>query len=654
MPDSLHAGALLAQRYRLDELLTESAGGRFWRAHDQVLDRAVAVHVIARSDGRADALLDAARRTAPHHDRRLLRVLDADRGDELCYVVNEWGSGTSLDIMLASSGPLAPRRAAWIVSEVADSLARAHDAGLDHGRMVPENVLIDHQGQVRIIGFAVDAALHGVAAGRQADDLVDTVAVLYAALTGKWAGTSYSQLPPAPMLHGEVLRPRRVRAGIPRPLDALCDQVINRSSGQAQRSTHDLTTMAGVAAALAEFVGDPTGMAQSGMTQGPMVLGGSWSGPPPTQPVRRIEPMPVAPTPPVTPAPVTPAPVTPAPVDPAQDVTGQPAPEAVDPAHDVTGQPAPTPVDPAEDVPVELPTQAGIPVFDENDEVGWIPTRSEAPAPPPPFEDKPVKPLFAPEPAEGEPVRRPRPGTSAAQPQTYWPWESTGHDGTGSGGGSNTSSGIWPPPDTGETEVVPGRNWFRLAMGLAFGVLLLVAAVAIYHLTADIEGGDDTETEPDITSSATAEPLAAFTGITADDFDPQGSAPQEESPDLVPLAIDGDPATSWYTAVYKQNFGPGGLKDGVGLVLDLGATKGVREIDVTTVGGPTALSAYVGATAPTGVADLTPVGTATGDGALTIKLDEAVSGRFVTIWLTSLPAVSDGFRGTIADVVVKG
>lgn len=628
MPDSLHAGALLADRYRLDELLTESGGGRFWRAHDQVLDRAVAVHVMARSDGRAEALLDAARRTAPHHDRRLLRVLDADRGEELCYVVNEWGSGTSLDIMLASSGPLAPRRAAWIVSEVADSLARAHDAGLDHGRMVPENVLIDHQGQVRIIGFAVDAALHGVAPGRQADDLVDTVAVLYAALTGKWAGTSFSQLPPAPMLHGEVLRPRRVRAGIPRPLDALCDQVINRHSSHAQRSAHDLSTLSGVAEALAEFVGDPTGMAQSGV-----IPATSWSGPAPTQPVRRIPPMPATPTPAVTPAPLE-----------------------VDPAPDVTAQPAPTPVDPAEAAPVELPTQAGIPVFDENDEVGWIPTRTEAPAPPPPFEDKPVKPLFAPDPAEGEPVRRPRPGTAAAQPQTYWPWESTGHDnGTGaSSTGSNTGSGIWPPPDTGETDVVPGRNWIRLAMGLALAVLLLVAVVAAFHLNSDVQDGDDTATDPGATGSTTPKALSAFTGITADDFDPQGSPPQDEYPELVPLAIDGDPATSWNTASYKQNFGPGGLKDGVGLVLDLGATKGVREIDVTTVGGATALSAYVGAAAPTGVADLTPVGTATGDGTLAIQLDEAVSGRFVTIWLTSLPAVSDGFRGTIAEVVVKG
>jgi hypothetical protein len=47
--------------------------------------------------------------------------------------------------------------------------------------MVPENVLIDLNGQVRIIGFAVDAALHGLPPGRQSADLIDTAAVLYAA-----------------------------------------------------------------------------------------------------------------------------------------------------------------------------------------------------------------------------------------------------------------------------------------------------------------------------------------------------------------------------------------------------------------------------------------------------------------------------------------
>ncbi len=89
------------------------------------------------------------------------------------------------------------------------------------------------------------------------------------------------------------------------------------------------------------------------------------------------------------------------------------------------------------------------------------------------------------------------------------------------------------------------------------------------------------------------------------------------------------------------------------MVVDLGATKGVRAVTVT-VEGETSLAAYVTSTAPTGVAGLTPIGTASGTGELTISVDEAVSGRFVTVWLTILPEVSDGFRGTISEVQVLG
>ena len=165
VPHATRAGDVLADRYRLVDLLSESGGGRFWRAHDRILERHVALHVIAADDPRAELLLDAARRSATVLDPRILRVLDAERTGDCCFVVNEWGSGTSLDIMLASNGPLSPRRGAWMVSEVADSIAAAHAHGVAHGLLSPENVLLDNNGSVRIIGFCVDAALHGLPPG---------------------------------------------------------------------------------------------------------------------------------------------------------------------------------------------------------------------------------------------------------------------------------------------------------------------------------------------------------------------------------------------------------------------------------------------------------------------------------------------------------
>ena len=281
MPMSMQAGDVLANRYRLDDLLAESGTGRFWRAHDLVLHRPVSVHILAADDERADAVLEAARRSGPVINRRLLRVLDAEVADGRCYVVNEWGQGESLDNLLTREGPLPPRRAAWLVGEVADSVAEAHAAGLAHGSLTPENVLIDQHGQVRIIGFGVEAALRGLPPGRVNVDEIDLAGLLYCALTGKWAGVSQSAVPTAPEVHGEVLRPRRVRAGIPRMLDALCDQVLNpEHAPSASGADH---TARHIADLLQDYVGDMTG------TQVP-VAGGAAQRAPVPPPARRRRP----------------------------------------------------------------------------------------------------------------------------------------------------------------------------------------------------------------------------------------------------------------------------------------------------------------------------------------------------------------------------
>lgn len=643
----MQAGDVLADRYRLDDLLAENGTGRFWRAYDRVLHRAVAVHVLAADDERAEPLLEAARRAGPVIDRRLLRVLDAEVADGRCYVVNEWGQGDSLDVLLTREGPLPPRRAAWLVAEVADSIAEAHAQGLAHGRLAPENVLVDQHGQVRIIGFGVDAALRGLGPGRTGVDEIDLVGLLYAALTGRWAGVSQSTLPPAPEAHGTVLRPRRVRAGIPRVLDALCDQVLAPQHSSSAAS--DLSARA-VRDLLADYVGELTG------THVP-VAGTRPPGGPAAPASRPATPDAdaTAVTPPVTPA-----------------AEGEPA----DPTEAIgSTTPPTTPVTPAEPLEApatgdvsstDLPTQAGMPVFHDDDEVDWLRARTDRPAPPPPLDEPAPKPLFAPDPPEGEPVRRPRPGSRAASAgPDYWPWDasSPGPDSgvrpvsrdTGGWGTGSWSDDRWGTgdglQDTGDQ--VPGRSWFRLALVVAVLAVVAVAAVAAYQLGLPAAIDDATD-DPTTSTSPSAAAPTPFTGLVADDFDPQGSEPREENPESVPNVVDGDPATTWTTSTYRQNFGPGGLKTGVGLVVDLGAAKDVRRVVVTTEGGQTAFAAYVTGEAPTAVADLSPVGTASGTGELAVDLSEAVSGRYVTVWLTVLPETGDGFRGTISEVQVLG
>lgn len=645
MPTSVRPGDVLSERYRLDDLLDEARGGRFFRGFDSVLARHVAIHVIPSDDDRAPLLTEAARASVRIQDRRILRVLDTDQHDGFAFVVNEWGSGRSLDIALAHEGPLAPRRAAWICSEVAATLASAHEAGVAHGRLVPENVLIDTHGTIRLIGLAVDAALHGLPPGRRSSDVTDLIGVLYASLTGRWAGASDSGLPPAHLEGDQVLRPRRVRAGIPRPLDQLCDAGLN---DHPYRGLGDITTVAGIGELLGDFVGDPAGMTEAEAARGRAAGYPAWGAPPDRdQDEQATFQVPVLPPDRPRPAPVTEEPPTEDPVV-EEPVVAHTPPEDTSPEEPVGEEPA------AGD-PADVPTQAGMPVFDDDaDQVAWISRSAEKPAPPPPLEEPEPRPLFAPEPEDGRPVRTPRAGTAAAAaaPREYWPW------GESSSTGAGTGTGAVPPYDSGQEDSgyldeVPGRSLLRVAMVLAALTALLLVIVFAFGI-----GRGDPNTDPagessgqdaEVTSQSGTQPV---TGLTATDFDPQGDPP-EENPDLVPLVVDGDPETSWRTMTYNENLGPAGLKTGVGVALDMGEVRAPRQVDVTFAGeGDTAFSLYLSDTAPRGIRELAPLTEEEGSGTVQVGLTGDERGRYLIVWLTSLPSSDGGYRGEIAEITV--
>lgn len=659
MATSTRPGDVLAGRYRLIDLLSESGGGRFWRAHDNVLERFVALHVIPEHDARAPALLEAARASATVLDSRILRVLDAEIEDGLCFVVNEWGTGISLDILVTHAGPLSPRRAAWLVADVAGAIAKAHAAGVAHGRLNPENVLIDSYGAVRIIGLCVDAALHGIPAGDVQNDLEDLGGLLYCALTATWPGPSGSIVPAAPREHDVMLSPRQVRAGVPKPLDTLwrefdCDRDHGRR--RWRDSDHpDVSSARAIRQGLLDFVGDTAGMPESLASAIPSVNE--------LQPVwlpAVADPMPHDPTGddlPVVPA--APGPVE-GPEQTDQPERPEPRPAAaeaatgtvpardpeLDPETAADGAPEPD----ARPTPVaDLPTEPGMPVFGDDEDVEWLRTRSTPPPPPPPFEDPPERPLFAPDPPDGRPVRRLRPdvaahagagGARGTGANGFWPWE---HEAAA------------PPPDaTEEQEPVPGRGWIRLAMAVGAALLLLIAVAIAFNLGRGrtVLGGmpDD---EPTDGGSATvdAQPIR---GITASDFDPLGTD-GGENPDEAPLVLDGDVATAWSTSTYEDQLGPPpGLKTGVGLVLDLAQVRTVAAVDVRVGAGRTRIGLYVLQGEPQVAPTAAPLATETGSGRITLTPRSTAEGRYVVLWLTSLPEVEGGFRAELSEVVVRG
>ena len=291
-------------------------------------------------------------------------------------------------------------------------------------------------------------------------------------------------------------------------------------------------------------------------------------------------------------------------------------------------------------------------MFDDLTDGDWYASRSDPAPPPPPFEETPERPLFAPDPPEGRAARVPRrpaadTGTGAASGRGtgagFWPWESDGPP---------------PPPtpdeDTEDDGRVPGRSWLRIAALLALALLIVLVSLFAFNRGRDKGASDDGESEspsPSASSTAPAEPIAV---ASVADFDPLGD-PQEENPDQAPFAIDGKPDTAWSTSTYEQNFGPAGLKDGVGLLLDLGEAQDVGRVDLTLVGAPTSVRLFTatGEQPPTTVEGLDAAAEAQADGAkVSLTPDQPVQARWVVVWLTSLPDVG-GFRGGIAEVVVR-
>ena len=626
MPEHTRPGDVLADRYRLTDLLTESGGGRFWRAFDSVLQRDVAVHIIACDDDRAPLLREAARTSATVLDRRMLRVLDIDEAADRCFVVNEWGSGTSLDILLADGEPLSPTVAAWIVAEVADTLALAHEAGVAHGRLVPENVLIDHDGAVRLIGFAVDAALHGLPSGRTSTDVVDLVGLLYAALTGRWAGVSRSVVTAAPLQHGHVLRPRQVRAGIPRTLDALCDHVLNHG-GDVD------VTAAMVSDTLRDFLGPSATAAEAWLARIDHPRRG-----------QETVVLPALPDPPVR----------------DQDVADEPADEPdVDQAtarrrrhrrHRRHGRPG------ARRGARDPGGHADLPRRQRRGDL----------APPPPRAGAAATAVRA---AARASAVRPRPDRRSARPA------SARAPGRGPPGGQRLlavgehrdrcrhrqrrAAGVrgrrgGGRPQPARLQHAPARADRR---GLPARPDRLRDRVQPRPRPDAARGGAPTPRPPGHLRGEHPQSQrrpGALTGVTASDFDPQGTPP-EENPEQAHLAVDGDPATAWSTSTYNQNFGPGGLKTGVGLVLDLGADHDVSEVDLTTVGSPTRVQVYVTSQKPTNLQGARGRRSDDRDRHPWGRDPRPARHRALRRGLADVAArPAGGFRGEIAEVVVKG
>ncbi|MDI9582406.1 protein kinase family protein [Thermobispora bispora] len=248
---TVEPGTLLADRFRLEDRVSESGGATLWKAVDEVLARSVAVYTFSPEFPRIKEVVTAARLASRVSDPRLIQVFDAsdETEDGTAYVVSEWVTGDSL-LDLLQSGPIEPERGAALVGEAAEALAHAYEVGLTHLNLTPDRLIWTTGNTVKLIGVGLDAAIYGLSADDPAaEDAKGLGRLLYAALTGHWPGEEDHGLPAAPTDDGKVCTPRQVTAGVPGYLDAITCRAL---FAEPRKGEPPLTTPAQVAEALAD------------------------------------------------------------------------------------------------------------------------------------------------------------------------------------------------------------------------------------------------------------------------------------------------------------------------------------------------------------------------------------------------------------------
>lgn len=633
-------GDVFAGRYRLGQQLAQRGGTLTWRAFDQKLSRSVLVHVLDSEDPRTPDVLEASRKAAFATDSRFLRVLDAVVGEEPgqpSLVVCEFAPGESLEKLLRQ-GPLSALEAAWVARELADAMASMHSEGLFHQRINPDTVVITATGNVKIVGFLIEAAMYPDAgegtlawSEREQADVRAIGKVLYASLVDRWPAspgpdgrpTATWGMEPAPVDGHGWMTPRQLRSGVSPALDVICDQVLSEAP---RHNEMPLRTASQLALALGKVLGTADAAADlERRMRYPLTQVRTSS--------RRV------------------------PADRPDDRQGA-AGGSSRGSQQVPGGPVATPQSPtilgADD---PLASTSRMAAVDDT------PTRVAAPLA---GLDDGARQGRRPEGRQGrEQVAQPSPEKGRYGPRTPSepPQPDVAASAVGRGGGSrgeDDRSTRGPirgrSPHTGSQESTrmyrAGRPHPRRWLAVLVGLVLLALVAGLVRVALHRSGG----------SSGGSGSSTTWTITSARDFDPSsdGGNGQENTSEAA-LAIDGKDDTAWQTVIYRGSAKLGGLKPGVGLVLDLGQQRSVADVHLLLQGSPTGVELRVPNDTSTSSAPMASrsqwkvvASNASAGTQVDLRPGSAVTTRFVLVYLTSLPSIgNDRYRGGVDEVRVS-
>jgi len=171
-PPDLERGQLFAGRYEVIEELGSGGMGKVYKVYDKKIQDTVALKLIrpelAARSKTIERFREEIRLSRKITHKHVCRMHDLNEEQGIPYITMEYVHGEDLKSVVRMMGRLSPAQTIFLGKQICEGLGEAHKLGIIHRDLKPRNIMVDHEGNARIMDFGLARGLEekGITGGR--------------------------------------------------------------------------------------------------------------------------------------------------------------------------------------------------------------------------------------------------------------------------------------------------------------------------------------------------------------------------------------------------------------------------------------------------------------------------------------------------------